>query len=58
MFGRKKYINVENIKSFHDAVKAIKTYIYLTEWSKAQSALSDLKEKETNAFHKLEEKLK
>jgi len=58
MFGRKKHINAENIKSFHEAVKAIKTYIYLTEWSKAESAISDVREKETDAFHKLEEKLK
>lgn len=58
MFGRKKEINTENIKSFHDAVKAIKAYIYLSEWEKAKTAIEDVKQKETKAFAELEEKIK
>ncbi len=58
MFGIRKEIHTENVKSFHDAVKAIKAYIYLTEWEKAKSAIEDVKKKEADAFAMLEEKIK
>lgn len=58
MFGRKKHINIENIHTLSDALKAIKTYIYLLEWESAFSALEDIKEKEETAFRELEYKIK
>lgn len=58
MFWRKKEINAENIKNFHDAVKAIKAYTYLQEWEKAKSAIEDIRKKEADAFWILEEKIK
>lgn len=58
MFWRKKEINIDNVTNFHDAVKAIKAYIYLSEWEKAKTALEDVKEKEKKAFSELEEKIK
>ena len=45
MFGRKKQIDVEKINNFNEAVKAIKAYIYLSEWSKAKSAIDDIKQR-------------
>ncbi len=58
MFGKKKQINIENIHTLSDALKAIRTYIYLLEWESAQSAIEDIKEKEENAFKELEYKIK
>ncbi|NDK09902.1 SpoIIE family protein phosphatase [Candidatus Gracilibacteria bacterium] len=59
MFGRKrKEINTENIHTFTEAVKAIKSYIYLKEWDLAESAIQDIKQKEQAAFSELEYKIK
>lgn len=58
MFGRKKIVDINKVKSFHDALGVIKTYIKLFEWEKARTALEDLKEKETLSFHELEDSLK
>ena len=58
MFGRKKQIDVQKINNFNDAVKAIKAYIYLSEWSKAKSAIDDIKQKEEQAYRELEERIK
>lgn len=56
-FGKKK-IEVENIKTFQDALKAIKNFIYLKEWDSVAQAISEIQEKEALAFEHLEEKLK
>jgi len=58
MFGRKKEIKLENIHTLSDALKAIKTYIYLLEWESALSAIEDVKQKEEEAFKELEYKIK
>lgn len=58
MFGQKKQVIVENIHTFADAVKAIKTYIYLQEWEKAKSAIEDIQLKEKTAFAELEYRIK
>jgi len=58
MFGKKKQVNLELIHTLGDALKAIKTYIYLLEWEKAYSAIEDIKEKEESAFRELEYKIK
>lgn len=58
MFGRKKKIQLDKIRTFSDALRAIKTYIYLQEWSKAKSAIADIEEKETQAFSELEYKIR
>jgi len=58
MFGRKKQVQLENIKTLRDALKAVKTYIYLLDWEKAHLALEDIKSKESKAFEELEVKIK
>lgn len=60
MFGlrRKKHIDVQQIKTFKDAIKAIKTFIYIKEWSKATSAIQEIREIELHAFQELEIRLK
>jgi len=58
MFGKKKQIHVEKIHTLSDALKAIRTYIYLLEWEKALSAIDDIKQKEEEAFSDLEVKIK
>ena len=58
MFGKKKHIQIEKITGFDTAIKAIKAYIYLQEWTKAKSALEDIKKRETDAFSDLEWKIK
>ncbi len=55
---KKKQVKVENIRNFKDAINAIKTYIYLQEWSKAENAIHEIKEKEENAFANLKKSLK
>ncbi len=57
MFG-KKTVKADSVRTFKEALKAIKTYTYLQEWSKAKSAIEDIKEKEENAFNELESKIK
>lgn len=56
-FGKKK-IELENIKTFNGALKAISNFIYLKEWESAHAAIEEIKEKEALAFEHLEEKLK
>ncbi len=59
MFGRKKkQINTENIHTFAEAVKVIKSFIYIQEYEQAKSAIEDIKEKEKTAFYELEYKIK
>ncbi len=58
MFGKKKNIQIDKIHTLSDALKAIKTYIYLLEWENAHSAIEDVKNKETEAFRELEHKIK
>lgn len=58
MFGKTKNIKIEKIYTLKDALKAIKTYIYLQEWEKAKSAIEDIKQKESDAFNELENKIK
>lgn len=58
MFGRKKKVNTNNIKTFSDAIKAIKVFIYLKEWEKAQHAIQEIQDVELHAFQDLEIKLK
>ncbi len=58
MFGRKKQVRLENVKTFKDAIKVIKTYTYLQEWDKALSAIEDIKNKEDAAFKELEYKIR
>ena len=57
-FGKKKTVNVDAIKNFNDAIKAIKTYTYLEEWGKGKSAIKNLKEAETSAFDELSYKIR
>lgn len=57
MFGR-KVIQADSVRNFKEALKAIKTYIYLQEWTKVKSAIDDIKEKEKIAFEELEHKIK
>lgn len=57
-FGKKKEIKAEDIKSFRDALKAIKVFIYLREWEKAKNAIEEIKDVELTAFQELEVKLK
>jgi len=58
MFGKKKHIQIENIHTLKDAIRAIKAYIYLEEWTKATSAINDIRNKEEEAFKELEYKIK
>lgn len=58
MFGFKRKINLENVKTFRDAIKVIKTYTYLQEWEKAQSAIESLKENEEKAYNDLQYKIR
>lgn len=58
MFWRKKQVDTEKIHTLNDALKAIKTYIYLQEWEKAKSAIEDVRLKEKAAFEELEMKIK
>lgn len=57
-FGAKKAVDITKVKNFNDAIRAIKTYIYLQEWEKARDALDDITEKEKTAFAELEYKIK
>lgn len=58
IFWNKKQIDENTIRTFSDAIKAIKTYTYLQEWEKAKSALEDIRIKESEAFEELEQKIK
>jgi serine phosphatase RsbU (regulator of sigma subunit) len=59
MFGTKKqHIKVENVHTLKDALRAIKWYIYIQEWTKTESALKQIIEKEQEAFSELEYKIK
>ena len=59
MFGlRKKPIQAEQVHTLQDALRVIKSYIYLDEWKKAKSAIDDIREKEEAAFRELEQKIK
>lgn len=58
MFWRKKQVDTQKIHTLNDALKAIKTYIYLQEWEKAKSAIEDVRLKEKTAFEELEIKIK
>jgi len=58
MFGKKKEVQLDQIKGFKDALKAIKTYIYLQEWEKAKKSIDNTRNRETEAFHELEPKIK
>lgn len=58
MFWRKKQVDTQKIHTLNDALKAIKTYIYLQEWEKAKSAIEDVRLKEKVAFEELEMKIK
>ncbi len=58
MFGRGKKVNFKDIKNFRDAVRAIRWYIYLSEWVKANTAITELEDKEKAAFEELEHHLK
>ena len=51
--GKKKKVDIESIRTFNDAIKAIKTYAYLEEWNKWKSAIKNLKEAETSAYDEL-----
>jgi len=33
-FKKRKNVDVESIRTFYDAIRAIKTYTYLEEWRK------------------------
>lgn len=58
MFGRKKEVHIDKVRNFKEALRAIKTYIYLKEWEKAKNAIDDVKNKEEFAFSELEEKIR
>lgn len=58
MFGRKKEVKIDKVTNFKEALKAIKTFIYLKEWEKAKNAIEDIRQKEETAFKELEEKIK
>lgn len=60
MFGfwRKKTVELEKIRTLSDALRAIKTYIYLEEWEKWKSAITNLKEDEKNAYDELTYKIR
>lgn len=55
---RKRHVQIEKIYTFKEAVKAIKTYIFLQEWVKAKSAIDNVKIKEKDAFEELESKIR
>ena len=57
MFGKKKEIKIDQVRTFNDALRVIKTYTYLQEWDKAESAISDIRLKEQEAFRELESKI-
>ena len=52
-FWKKKTVDIESIRTFNDALKAIKAYIYLEEWGKWKSAIKNLIEAETTAYDEL-----
>lgn len=54
MFWRRKQIQPENVHNFNEAIKAIKVFIYLKEWEKAEKTLKTIREKENKAFGELE----
>ncbi|MCD5375338.1 hypothetical protein LR010_02720, partial [Candidatus Gracilibacteria bacterium] len=58
MLGIKKHISAENVHTLKDALGAIKGYIYVQEWTKAESALKYIVKKEQEAFEELEYKIK
>ena len=58
MLGIKKHISAENVHTLKDALRAIKWYIYVQEWTKAESALKYIVKKEQEAFEELEYKIK
>ncbi|MCH8519055.1 serine/threonine-protein phosphatase [Candidatus Gracilibacteria bacterium] len=60
MFGfkKKKSVDIEKIKTFNDALRAIKTYMYLEEWEKGKSAIENLKEAEEAAYNELVYKIR
>gem|GEM_PF-635209 len=57
-FGKQKPVNQEEIRTFGDAIRAIKTFIYLQEWTKAEKAIPEIIEREFHAYKDLEAKLK
>lgn len=58
MFWKKKKVTLEDVKTFQDAIRAIKSFIYISEWNKASAAIEDLEKKEKEAFIELEHHLK
>lgn len=59
MFGIKtQHISAENVRTLKDALGAIKWYIYVQEWIKAESAIKHVIQKEQEAFEELEYKIK
>ena len=54
---KKKEVKVEKIKDFKSAIRAIKTYISIKEWEKAEYAISEIKIKEKEAFERLKKHL-
>lgn len=56
--GKKKQVQETNIKTFKDAVNAIKVFIYIKDWTKAEKAINEIRDVEKHAFSVLEEKLK
>jgi hypothetical protein len=57
-FGKKKTVDIAKVRTLSDALRAIKTYIYLEEWEKAKSAIDTLREAETSAYKELEYKIR
>jgi hypothetical protein len=59
MFGKKKkHVQIDQVRSLNDALKAIKSYIYLEQWTTVDSAIADITQKELDAFTELEYKIK
>jgi len=58
LFKRKKNIDLEKIKNFNDALKAIKAFIYLEEWDKWKEAIENLREIEKSAYDELVYKIR
>ena len=48
-----KKIELENIKNYDEAIKAIKFFIATLEWEKAKKAISEIKNKELKSYKEL-----
>lgn len=53
LFKKKQKIDIEKVKEFNEAKKAINFFIVVEEWENAYKAIEEIKEKEFRAYEKL-----